>query len=187
MKAARSDLFVKGLARLVLAGILLFAGCERKPRVGRALASWRTSGPRGKVHGIDEGSAYFGRYGQGSAIIIWTDLLACGFPIEATWDRTRDCAKYAGYLRSPSGARVDVECYVTDRMRGTMTIHEQEYDLANGSLFLVQFRAPEIKVGQISQDIYATTSKYESRKRLVKNAPEIRAFYEKSAADATEQ
>jgi hypothetical protein len=72
-------------------------------------------------------------------------------------------------------------------MEGTMTINEQEYDLANGSLFLVQFRAPEIRVGQIDHDVYDMTSKYESRKQLLENAPEMRAFYEKPAAGATEQ
>jgi hypothetical protein len=187
MKPARSDSFIKGLAWFVLAGILLFVGCERRPRVGRSRASWRTSGRGHNLYGIDEGSAYFGRYGEGNAIIIWVDLLACGCPIKATWDRTRDCAKYAGYVKSPSGARVNVECYVTDRMEGTMTINEQEYDLANGSLFLVQFRAPEIRVRQIDHDVYDMTSKYESRKQLLENAPEMRAFYEKPAAGATEQ
>jgi len=187
MKPARSDSFVRGFAWLVLAGILLLAGCERRPRVGRSVASWRTSGRGRDLHGIDEGSAYFGRYGQGAAIIIWADLLACGFPIKATLDRTRDCAKYAGYLRSASGARVNVECYVTGRMEGTMTIHGQEYDLANGSLFLVQFRAPEIRIAQINQDVYDVTSRYESRRQLLENAPEMRTFYENPGADTTEQ
>ncbi len=178
MKLERLRFLVVGFAWLLLVGILLFVGCERKPRVGRSRSSWRTTSQRRKVYGIDEGTFYFGRYGEGNAIVIWTDLLACGCPIEATWDRVSDCAKYAGYVKSPSGSRVNVECYVADRMKGTMTIDQQEYDLANGSLFLIRFRSPEIRVGQINQDVYAMTSKYESRKGLVENAPEIRSFFE---------
>ena len=178
MKLARPSLLVTGFACSVLAGALLFAGCQRKPRVGRSVTSWRTTSPRRKVYGVDEGSAYVGRYGKGTAIIIWTDLLSCGFPIEATWDRTRNCARYAGYTESPSGVRVNVECFVADRMKGSMRIDEQEYDLANGSLFLISFRSPQIRVGQVSQDIYATTSFGRGRKQMVEDIPEIRDFFE---------
>ncbi|MHC4558605.1 MAG: hypothetical protein ACYS80_15040 [Planctomycetota bacterium] len=92
----------------VLAGIFLFVGCERKPRIGRARVSWQTSSPHRQVHGIDDGSAYFGKYREGTAIIIWTDTLACGFPIEAIWDKTGNYAKYAGYLKSPSSLKINV-------------------------------------------------------------------------------
>lgn len=178
MEFVRSDLFVTGFAYSVLTGVLLFASCQRKPRVGRSVTSWRTSSPRRKVYGVDEGSAYLGRYGQGSAIIIWTDLLSCGFPIEATWDRTRNGAKYAGYVKSPSGLRVNVECFLADRMKGSMQIDQHEYDLADGSLFLISFRSPQIRVGQVNQDIYATTWAGRGRKQLVEDIPEIRDFFE---------
>lgn len=62
-----------------------------------------------------------------------------------------------------------------------MTINQQEYDLANGSLFLISFRSPQIRVGQINQDIYAITSIAEARRQLVENVPEIRAFFEAAA------
>jgi hypothetical protein len=70
--------------------------------------SWQTSSPHRQVHGIDDGSAYFGKYREGTAIIIWTDTLACGFPIEAIWDKTGNYAKYAGYLKSPSSLKINV-------------------------------------------------------------------------------
>ena len=175
------NLYVKRLLWPILAGILLFVGCERKPRIGMGCTSWQTSSARRKVHGIDDGSAYFGGYREGTAIIIWTDILACSFPIKATWDKDGKCAKYAGYLKSPSVPKINVECYVADRMKGSMTINQQEYDLANGSLFLISFRSPQIRVGQINQDIYAITPKGEDRRQLVEDVPEIRAFYEAPA------
>ena len=181
MKLARLHFLVTGLVWSVLAGILLFVGCERKPHIGRACASWRTTSARRRVHGIDDGSAYSGRYREGTAIIVWTDILACSFPIEATWDKTSNCAKYAGYLKSPRGLKINVECYVAERMKGSMTINQQEYDLANGSLFLISFRSPQIRVGQINQDIYAITSIAEARRQLVENVPEIRTFFEAAA------
>ena len=76
---------------------------------------------------------------------------------------------------------MNVECYVTERMKGSVTIDEQEYDLANGSLFLVSFRSPQIRVRQINQDIYDMTVEGETRKQLFERAPEIRAFYEPAA------
>lgn len=162
---------------MTMAGILLFAGCERKPRIGFIVTSWQTSHADLKVHGISDGSAYLGGYREGFALIIWTDTLACSFPIKPTWDKAGKCAKYAGYVKTPSSLKINVECYVTDRMKGSITINQQEYDLANGSLFLLSFRSPQIRVGQIDQDIYTITTKVMSQ--LVQNVPEIRAFYEK--------
>ena len=164
---------------LIMAGILLFAGCERKPRTGFIVTSWQMSSADRKVHGIGDGSAYFGGYGEGFAIIIWTDILACSFPIKPTWDKASKCAKYAGYVKSPSSPKINVECYVTDRMKGSITINQQEYDLANGSLFLLSFRSPQIRVGQINHDIYTITTK--DIRQLVEDIPEIRAFYETPA------
>ena len=166
----------------VLAVILLFSGCERKPRTGFIIKTWQSTSANRKVHGIDDGSAYFGGYREGFSIIIWTDIMACGFPIKAAWDKTSNCAKYSGHLKSASGQKIDVECYVADRMKGLMTINQQEYDLANGSLFLISFRSPQIRVVQINQDIYAMTTKGKAWKQLLENAPEIKAFYEVTAA-----
>jgi len=183
MKLMRMNLSVKRLLCPILAGILLFAGCERKPRIGRVCTTWQTSHVSRRVHGIDDGSAYLGGYREGFAIIIWTDIMACGFPIGATWDGTSNCAKYAGYLKSPSAPKINVECYVAERMKGSMTINQQEYDLANGSLFLISFRSPQIRVVQINQDIYAMTTKSEARKQLVESVPEIRAFFDTTAVE----
>jgi len=161
---------------LIIAGILLLTGCERKPRIGFIVSSWRTSSAKQKVHGIDDGSAYFGGYREGFAIIIWTDTLACSFPIKPTWDQAGNCAKYAGYIKSPSAPKINVECYVVDRMKGSITINQQQYDLANGALFLLSFRSPQIRVGQIDHDIYAVTTK--NLKQLAQDVSEIRAFFE---------
>jgi len=160
----------------MMAGIFLFTGCERKPRTGFIVSSWRTSSANQKMHGIDDGSAYFGGYREGFAIIIWTDTLACGFPIKPAWDQASKCAKCSGYIKSPSAPKINVECYVADRMKGSITINQQEYDLANGALFLLSFRSPQIRVGQIDHDIYAVATK--DLKQLAQDVPEIRAFFQ---------
>jgi hypothetical protein len=60
-------------------------------------------------------------------------------------------------------------------MKGSITINQQQYDLANGALFLISFRSPQIRVGQIDQDIYTITSK--DLKQLAQDVPKIRAFF----------
>ncbi len=182
MKHTRMIFSVTALVGLVLAGILLVRGCDRKPRIGRASAAWQTRAARRQVHGIDDGAAYFGRYQDGNAIVVWVDSMGCGFPIDAGWDKTRKCAKYAGYVKSVSGHKVSIECYVHERMKGSMTINGQEYDLADGSLFLIAFRSPEIRVGQIDQDIF-NMKMGEARRQLVEDVPEIRAFFEAPAKE----
>ena len=147
---------VKIFICILLAGILLSAGCERKPRMGFDCTYWNTSSADQKVYGIHDGSAYFGGYQEGTAIIIWTDSMVCNFSIKSIWDKTSKCVKYSGYfkLKSSSAPKINVECYVSDRMKGSLKINQQEYDLANGSLFLISFRSPQIRIGQINQDIY---------------------------------
>ncbi|UCD52158.1 MAG: hypothetical protein JSW27_05875 [Phycisphaerales bacterium] len=181
MNAARVDSLITGVAWSVMASVLLQLGCEGKPRTGMTVTSWKTTSAQRKVDGVDKGSAYFGRYRDGVAIIFWTDLLACKFQIEDTWDKARKCAKYAGRLKSPSGREINVECYVSARMQGTVRIDQQEYDLADGSLFLVSFRPSRTDVEQVSQDIYDALLLATRRKQLIKDIPEIKAFFERAA------
>ena len=184
MRLVRSQLFVTGLVWSVVVGILWSVGCERKPHVARAHFMWQTTTTSGRrqIHGIDDGAAYVGRYQDGNAIVIWVDSLGCSFPIDAGWDKTRNCAKYAGHAKSVSGRKVSVECYVQERMKGSMTIDGQEYDLANGSLFLIAFRSPQVRIGQIEHDIF-NMKMSKSRSQLVKDVPEIRAFFEAAAEE----
>lgn len=173
------DFFGVKLVCSILVCFLLVTGCERKPRVGRACGEWQTYNSPNPIHGINDGSAYMGRYAEGAAFIIWTDVMSCGFPIEATWDKATDCAKYTGHVKSTNSPRMSVKCYVAERMKGSMTIDRQEYDLANGSLFLISFRSPEIRVAQIDLDIYAETHvNMIDWRQLAENVPEIRAFFE---------
>ncbi|MHC4631906.1 MAG: hypothetical protein ACYS9C_11645 [Planctomycetota bacterium] len=183
MKLASSRFLSVRLAWPVLAGILLLMGCDSKPRSGSNWSRWSSTGVPDPVHGIDTGSAYFGRYQKGTAIIVWVDVLHCTLKIKPTWDKTTDCVKYAGYVESVSRRRVDVECYVEEPMKGSATIGGQKYDLANGSLFLISVRSPQTRVAQIKQDIYTVTPRARNRKQLVEDAPEIRAFFEGPAEE----
>jgi len=142
---------------------------------------WQSYHSRGSTHGIDDGSAYLGWYREGLAIIVWTDVMECDCPIEADWDKTNKRARFKGYVKSVSSPKIDVECYVSKRMMGSMTIGQQEYDLANGSLFLISFRTPGTKVAQINYDTYALTELGKKRKQMVEDIPEIRAFFEGTA------
>lgn len=179
MKFARMNYFGKVLIWLVPAGILLFMCCDRKPRRGAAYVSWKTQSMHRKIPGIDNGSAYFGGYQEGTAIIVWVNSMSCKLKIKDSWDKTRNCVKYGGYIESVSRRKINIECYVEERMKGSATIDEEEYDLANGSLFLINIRSAQTKVAQIEQDIYDITPR--TRKQLAEDVPEIKAFFESPA------
>jgi len=168
---------------IALLCILPFSGC--KPRIGMVTSAWKTTTTRAKVHGIDDGSAYLGKYDRGNAIVIWTDILACGFPIKPTWDKPSRRAKYAGYVKSSGGATINVECYVAGRMDGSVKLDEKEYDLADGSLFLISFRSSPTRIKQINVDIYDKAPASKGRKQLIQDHPEIRTFFE--TTDTTNQ
>lgn len=177
MKSTHPPLPDTRLMLLAIVCVLSSLGCERRPRVGRHSCQWRST--RTRVHGIDDGSAFSGRYGEGTAMIIWTDILACGFPIEPAWDKIGNRAEYVGNVKPSGGSEMDVECHVTGRMAGSMKIGEQEYDLASGSLFLISFRSSPIRIRQVNRDIYDIAPlTVEWRKQLVEERPEIKAFFE---------
>ena len=179
MKLKRINSFVTGFVLLFPVGILLFMGCERKPRRGSRYVGWKIQSMHRKVPGIDNGSAYFGAYQEGTAIIVWLNSMSCKLKIKDSWDKTRNCVKYGGYIESVSRRKVNIECYVEERMKGSVTIDEEEYDLANGSLFLIHLRSAQTKVVQIEQDIYDITPG--TQRHLAEDVPELRAFFEAPA------
>lgn len=66
-------------------------------------------------------------------------------------------------------------------MKGSVIIDGKEYDLENGSLFLINIRLSQPKVAQIEHDIYDITPK--TRRQLADNVPDIRAFFEAPATE----
>jgi hypothetical protein len=179
MELARMNYLIKAFIWFVVAGILLFICCDRKPRRGTTYTSWKSQSMHRKIPGIDNGSAYFGGYKEGTAIIVWTNSMSCKLKIKDSWNKTRKCVKYGGHIETISRKTINIVCYVEERMKGSVTINGQEYDLANGSLFLIDLRTAQIKVGQIEQDIYEITPK--TRRQLAEDVPEIKAFFESSA------
>jgi hypothetical protein len=105
--------------------------------------------------------------------------MSCSLKIKDSWDKTRNCVNYGGYIETINRQKIYVDCYVEERMKGSVTIDEEEYDLANGSLFLIKLRTAQIEVKQIEQDIYDITPR--TRNQLVEDVPEIKAFFESPA------
>ena len=176
MKLKRKNFFVTILVLLFPIEILLFTGCERRPGKSSRYVGWKISSINTKVPGIDNGSAYFGGYDEGTGIIVWINSMSCKLEIKDSWDKTRNCVKYAGHIESINHKKLNIEGFVKERMKGSVTINEQDYDLANGSLFLINIRSAQPKIAQIEQDIYDITPK--TRNKLVEKIPEIREFFE---------
>jgi hypothetical protein len=181
MKLKRMNFFVTGLVFLFPVIILLFMGCERRPGKSSRYVVWKIKSIHKKVPGIDNGSAYFGGYDKGTGIIVWVNSMSCELKIKDSWDKTGNCVKYGGYIETVSRRKIKIECYVEERMKGSVTIDEQEYDLANGSLFLINLRSAQMKFAQIEQDIYDISPR--TRWQLAEDVPEIRAFFETPATE----
>ena len=170
---------------LVLMPVIGCAGCGSR-LVGSSqqwvLWSHGTAGTE-PVPGIDQAHLIFGHYGDGYALMVWSDTHGGSFG--SSWDSTRKAAHYQGHVSSTDGRRVPVECFTSDGTTGTVTIGDGTFQLRDGSLFLVSTSGRKTKVKQLNRSVPMLKSetgewKVDPLKEMAKNDAEIRAFFEES-------
>lgn len=176
-----------------------FAGCRATVHggFGAKNISWdhidvgKTARP-----GIDRASVNIGAWGDGAAIVVWSDGAGGSFggsrmghaPLEP--GETRGGAKYEGRLASKEGRVIHVRCYTPDGKTGTVRIGDESYELARGGLFLVSVSGAKPKVKQLELarlDLKPAGSRtlheinLQTLEDLAMTDPEIRAFFAEAA------
>jgi hypothetical protein len=84
-----------------------------------------------------------------------------------------------GLLRTVDGRNIAWSCTTKDGTGGTVTIDGQEFDLAEGGVFLVRAKGGKTKVEQLSADMSRLQggSVQEKLKGLADTEPRIAAFF----------
>jgi hypothetical protein len=191
----------KSLPAFLLAALGTLTGCDTDPGLPKAFGnreiSWdeATSG-KPAIGGIDNAEVDFGIWGDGAALVIWSDA-GCELGGGGMANRqleageTRKGVKYEGDVRSKDGRSWKVSCYTRDGKTGAVKIGDQTFDLADGALFLLSTRGDRPRVKQLKQaklDLTPEGSRTVSQiempaiRELGKSDPDIKAFFTGAAA-----
>jgi len=124
--------------------------------------------------GIDQASIFH----AGAAFVVWSDFDGGG---GGSWSGNVQGVKRHGRLMSREN-RVEFHFKTKDEKTGPVIINEEQYDLANGGLFLVSASDSPIRVKQLKRDMRNVKFEKESLQEFAKDDADIVAFF---ADDAT--
>lgn len=172
-------------------------GCKSKtlPGWGGKIISWSDSYPdREKVPGIDESSVTFGLWGEGAALVLWSDGragVAGGHFDKARCDHYTVSDSMAAYLAKVKEAvhytGISTMCFTPDAKTGLVQIGSETYRLEDGALFLVSDTGTKVRVKQLNllaklnlkpsgaRTVDQITT--EELQGLAKNDPDIKGFF----------
>jgi len=156
---------------------LVLSGCTRPqssspPDLGgpSGTITWIASVHEDKpLLGIDQASIYH----EGTALVVWSDFDGGG---GGSSSGNVQGVQGHGSLRSQEN-RVDVHFKTKDGKTGPVTINEEQYDLANGGLFLVSASDGQVRVKQLKRDMRNVKFDKKSLQSFAKGDPEIVAFF----------
>jgi hypothetical protein len=150
-----------------------FIGSSQSTTVyGVSNASWDAGRGKDGVAGIDKASITCGVWREGMAVVFWTDL-SWGNSVATTKE---EGTVYEGEYHGRDGRRVKCRCTTGDGRTGAVTIGDERFDLADGSLFLVSTRGTHSQVRQLQRDI--SKLKPDDLKQLARSDPQIIEFFE---------
>jgi hypothetical protein len=125
------------------------------------------------VPGIDVGSAALAGWNGENVFIVWTDTSSSGSNSHTT-DRG---ASYGGHFVDKGGRRVEYRCDTPDGRTGVLTLAGRDYDLGQGTLFLVSTAGPEARVLQLSRDVRTLKVTPDAFWKLAEGDKEIAEFF----------
>jgi hypothetical protein len=150
---------------VVFLGCLVWlSGCQGKPQ--------EVSAGFGSL-AYDRTVVTYGTWGEGTAILVWTDTEGVGGGGAAS---TPDGARYRGRVKYTNGEHLEWECTTADGKTGAVTLNGTSYDLAGGPLFLVTTRSGRTEARQIRRDLSHVQPSRESLDALARIDREVAKF-----------
>jgi hypothetical protein len=170
---------IYGQSVILLLFAALLTGCRSNSPGGWGVRSidWsRSTAGKPTVPGMDHADVRIGLYANTPVLVVWSDSRQGGF--NASWDRTRKAVHYEGAITSRRGRNVAVHCYTSDGREGSVTIGDETFELASGSLFLVASIGTKTAVKQLTRDLSKLGSESEGFRASAMADVEIRSFFE---------
>jgi hypothetical protein len=92
-------------------------------------------------------------------------------------DSERDFYHDAGTAWNENGARYEWRLDTTDGNTATFRINENEYDLSEGTLFVIKAKDDKVEVHQLNRDLAALPFDSAAIRNLLKNDAEVRKIF----------
>jgi hypothetical protein len=160
---------------LLALALLGAAGCHRPPpavSLSCGGPTWFRAADK-PVPGVDNGSASVAGWGGENVFVVWSDVNR-----SSSAGRTIDRgASYSGELLTADGRRVDYRCDTADGRSGVVRLGDRDYDLREGTLFLVSTGGPQTRVLQLQRDIRTLKVAPEAFWKLAEDDREVRDFF----------
>jgi hypothetical protein len=171
----RSLLVTFRTACILALTLLCLSGC-RPTGAPAAISSGGPSWSRlsdNLLPGIDVGSAALAGWNGENVFVVWSDTTSSG----SNSHTTARGASYAGHFDAREGRRVEYHCDTTDGKTGVLTLDGRDYDLGQGTLFLVSTAGPKTRVLQLKRDVRALRVTPDAIWRLAEGDKEIVEFF----------
>lgn len=141
---------------------------------------------KNRTPGFNSTTLFGGLWNEKTVFLIWT----AGEYSDSYISTTGEPGAYSGYLLPPGADRMDWKCVTTSQGKsGKLTLGDENYDLANGGVFLVATSSGKVSVKQVKQDLSQIRSGAEGFedwcrqggfKKWFNSVPEIKEFFGQS-------
>jgi hypothetical protein len=130
------------------------------------------SKPTGVIVEVGNGSVYLLRWKGGPAVMICSDVKGGTASQGEGWSSTRYKAQAS--RSAPDGRRCDWELETTDGRSVQCRVNGKDYDLADGTLFLIKTKGGKTVVEQLDQDLSAVEPDEKSCRDFAHKNPAVR-------------
>jgi hypothetical protein len=157
--------------------------------LGVVLVSWLVSGCKGSLQGsqapaspagiqttVGNGSVVFYRWQEGPTVMIWSDVTDGSSSSGASAGGPPWHCTVNGYKSAPDGRRFEWRLTTTDGQTVQCFLDGKEYDLSQGTLFLVKTKGGKTEIEQLKQDLTAVQPDAESCKEFAEKDPAVSKF-----------
>jgi hypothetical protein len=181
-----SNLVMNVTRCLGLLACVAVLGCSQATHPARGVrqVSWSIwTADSDPVAGLDQACVLFGTIDDEVAITFWSDGPGGSFGNE--WDKTRHTPHFTGSITAQDGRKIDLSAFTADGKAGGVTIDDQQFDLANGAVFLIATANGEMRVKQstlklpqlATEGSKPAESSSETLRDFAKSDPEISKFF----------
>ncbi len=152
---------------LALLVVLALSGCTTSTPPGASTAGGE----------VGEGAYTFMQWKEGLTILIWDDIRGT-HSNHGSGSSSDPVFRQSGQAESPDGRSYSYQVETEDGVTAKFTIDGREFDLSQGTLFLVKTRGSETVVQQISRDLpeISSTDADEAFREMAHSDPDVAAL-----------
>ncbi len=145
--------------------VLALSGCMSSTPPGASTAGGE----------VGEGSYTFMQWNEGLTIMIWDDIRG-SHSNHGSGSSSDPVFRQSGQAESPDGRSYSYQVETEDGVTARFTIDRKEFDLSQGTLFLVKTRGTETSVQQLSRDLSEVSFTNEAFREMARSDPDVAAL-----------